>query len=69
MLMKREDMAAVAVDYQERLMPVMYEKEELLAHSVILLTKRTWNSDLYHAAVYKRTWNDSAGDYRSGRNR
>lgn len=26
MLMKREDMAAVAVDYQERLMPVMYEK-------------------------------------------
>lgn len=37
MLMKREDMAAVAVDYQERLMPVMHEKEELMAHSVILL--------------------------------
>lgn len=37
MLIKREELAAVAVDYQERLMPVMYEKEELLAHSVILL--------------------------------
>lgn len=37
MLMKREELAAVAVDYQERLMPVMHEKEELLAHSVILL--------------------------------
>ena len=37
MLLKREDMAAAAIDYQERLMPVMYEKEELLARSVILL--------------------------------
>ena len=37
MLIRREDVAAVAVDYQERLMPVMQEKEALLAHSVILL--------------------------------
>lgn len=37
MLLKREEVAAVAVDYQERLMPVMHEKEELLKHSVILL--------------------------------
>ena len=27
MLLKREDMAAAAIDYQERLMPVMYEKK------------------------------------------
>lgn len=37
MLLKREEVAAVAVDYQERLMSVMHEKEELLKHSVILL--------------------------------
>ena len=49
MLMKREDMAAVAVDYQERLMRLC-SKEELLAHSESdspEWTKRTWNSDLY----------------------
>ena len=38
MLIRREDVAAVAVDYQERLIPVMQEKEALLAHSVILLS-------------------------------
>ena len=27
MLIRREDVAAVAVDYQERLIPVMQEKE------------------------------------------
>lgn len=33
----RKNIVAVAIDYQERLIPAMREKEELLSHSVILL--------------------------------
>lgn len=32
-----EDTQAIIVDYQEKLMPVMYEKEQLEKNSVILI--------------------------------
>ena len=56
----------VAVDYQERPAVLCMKRGTAGTFSDSPeWTKRTWNSDLYHAAVYKRTWNDSAGDYRS----
>lgn len=37
MKIKAKDTIAIVVDYQERLMPVMYEKEALLKNTAILL--------------------------------
>lgn len=37
MRIELEHTAAVAIDYQEKLIPVMYEKERLMEHSKILL--------------------------------
>ena len=37
MRINAKDTVAIVVDYQERLMPVMYEKEELLKNTAILL--------------------------------
>lgn len=37
MRIEAKDAVAVVVDYQERLMPVMYEKEKLLKNTAILL--------------------------------
>lgn len=38
MRIKAEDSIAIVIDYQEKLMPVMYEKEELLKNTTILLS-------------------------------
>lgn len=38
MRIEAEDAIAIVIDYQERLMPVMYEKEELLKNTTILLS-------------------------------
>lgn len=37
MRIEREEAVALVIDYQEKLMPVMYESEELMHHSCILL--------------------------------
>ncbi|WP_461809726.1 isochorismatase family protein [Faecalimonas sp.] len=38
MRIRAEDAIAIVIDYQERLMPVMYEKEKLLKNTAILLS-------------------------------
>lgn len=51
-----EDTQAIIVDYQEKLMPVMYEKEQLEKNSVILIKglKALGVPDDIDTAVYKR---------------
>ena len=69
MRINAKDTVAIVVDYQERLitMPVMYEKEELLKNTAILLNglKRTGYTDCRYPAVHKRTWTYCKGNRRS----
>lgn len=66
-----EDTQAIIVDYQEKLMPVMYEKEQLEKNSVILIKglKALGSSDDIDTAVYKRDRHDDSFNFRGGRNR
>ena len=60
-----EDTMALIVDYQERLMPVIYEHDELEKKSCTLLKGlRTLGRSYGHdPAVHKGYWHDHSFDY------
>lgn len=60
MRIEAEHTAALVIDYQEKLVPVMHEKENLICQSDIFASrvKCAWDSDVSYTAVHKRTWRD-----------
>lgn len=55
MRIEAEHTAALVIDYQEKLVPVMHEKENLICQSGILLeVKCAWGSDVSYTAVHKK---------------
>ena len=60
MRIEAEHTAALVIDYQEKLVPVMHEKEkfDLPIWHFAPRVKCAWGSDVSYTAVHKRTWRD-----------
>ena len=57
MRIELEHTAAVAIDYQEKLIPVMDKKEQLMEHSKILLAGlRTLGVPITVTQQYTKAW-------------